>query len=285
MDSQTWTIGEVLEWTTRDFASRGIESPRLDAELIVAEALGVDRVGLYLDLHRPLLKEERSAIRPLVARRREREPVAYIVGRRDFYGRRFHVTPDVLIPRPDTEALVDHALPCIPADADCRVLDVGTGSGVIAITIAAERPRTMVTATDISEAALRVAQENARRIGCADRISFEQIDLLDPKARYDVVVSNPPYVSRSELAALQAEIREHEPLSALEAGEEGLDVIQALLATAPRAMTAGGDLLIEVGAGQASKVAELAERQGAWTLVAIHPDLNRIERVVHLRRT
>lgn len=285
MDSQTWTIREVLEWTTRDFASRGITSPRLDAELIVAEALGVDRVGLYLDLHRPLLKEERSAIRPLVARRREREPVAYIVGRRDFYGRRFHVTPDVLIPRPDTETLVEHALLCIAEDADCRVLDVGTGSGVIAITIAAERPRATVTATDISQAALRVAQENAQRIGCVDRICFEHLNLLDPKAEYDVVVSNPPYVSRSELAALQAEIREHEPLSALEAGEEGLDVIRALLATAPNTMTAGGDLLIEVGAGQAAKVVELAEGQGAWTLVAIHPDLNRIERVVHLRRT
>ena len=284
MDSSTWTIREVLEWTTRDFESRGIESPRLDAELLVAEALGVDRVGLYLDLNRPLSKEERSAIRPLVARRRSREPVAYILGRRDFYGRSFTVTPDVLIPRPDTETLVERALGCIPAGTECRVLDVGTGSGIIAITIAAERPRAIVAATEISDAALRVAQRNAERLGYASRIRFQPADLLDERERYDVIVSNPPYVSRSEVVGLQAEIREHEPLTALEAGEKGLDVIEALLAVAPKATEPGASLLIEVGAGQAGAVAELAERGGAWELLAVCPDLNRIERVVHLRR-
>ena len=152
--SKTWTIREVLDWATRDFTSRGIDSPRLDAELLVAEALGTDRIGLYLDLHRPLLENERSAIRPLVARRRAREPVAYILGRRDFFGRRFQVTRDVLIPRPDTETLVEAALERIPETLPCRVVDVGTGSGAIAVTIAAERPRAVVTATDVSEAAL-----------------------------------------------------------------------------------------------------------------------------------
>lgn len=284
MDAPTWTIREVLEWTTRDFASRGIDSPRLDAELLIAEALGVDRVGLYLDLNRPLVESERSAIRPLVARRRAREPVAYIVGRRDFYGRSFFVSPDVLIPRPDTETLVERALDCIPVDADCRVVDVGTGSGIIAVTIAAERPRAAVTATDISAAALGVARRNAERLGFADRIRFEQADLLGETGPYDVVVSNPPYVSRSELGALQAEIREHEPLDALEAGEEGLDVIDALLAAAPRATEPGAALLIEVGAGQAGAVIDRARGTGAWEQVAVHPDLNRIERVVHLRR-
>ena len=132
MSSRTWTIREVLDWAAEDFARRGIESARLDAELLVAKALGIDRVGLYLDLSRPLLEEERSAIRPLVARRREREPVAYILGYKDFYGRRFLVTPEVLIPRPDTETLVDHALACIDPRAACRVLDVGTGSGIFA---------------------------------------------------------------------------------------------------------------------------------------------------------
>jgi release factor glutamine methyltransferase len=282
--SRTWTIREVLDWTTQDFAGRGIESPRLDAELLVAKALGTDRVGLYLDLDRPLVDHERSAIRPLVARRREREPVAYILGHRHFYGRRFKVTPDVLIPRPDTETLVEHALQCIPEDAACRVLDVGTGSGAIAATIAAERPLALVTATDISSAALKVASENAERLEVASRIRFERADLLSGAERYDVIVSNPPYIPQSEMAALQVEVREHEPLTALEAGEDGLDVVRALLAAAEPATATGAQMLIEIGAGQAASVVDFAAEHAAWQSVAVYPDLNRIERVVHLRR-
>ena len=284
MTSRTWTIREVLDWTTQDFAGRGIASPRLDAELLVAKALGTDRVGLYLDLNRPLVDQERSAIRPLVARRREREPVAYILGHRDFYGRRFKVTPDVLIPRPDTETLVEHALECIPEDAPCRVLDVGTGSGAIAVTIAAERPLAQVTATDISEAALKVASENAERLEVAGRIRFERANLLSGAGQYDVIVSNPPYITVSEMKTLQAEVREYEPVTALEAGEDGLDVVRALLATAEPVTANGAQMLIEVGSGQASAVVDFAAEHTAWQLVAVYPDLNRIERVVHLRR-
>jgi release factor glutamine methyltransferase len=282
--SRTWTIREVLDWTTRDFAGRGIASPRLDAELLVAKALGTDRVGLYLDLNRPLVDRERSAIRPLVARRREREPVAYILGHRDFYGRRFKVTPDVLIPRPDTETLVEHALECIPEDAPCRVLDVGTGSGAIAVTIAAERPLALVTATDISEAALKIASENAERLEVAGRIRFERANLLSGAEQYDVIVSNPPYITESEMKTLQAEVRKYEPVTALEAGEDGLDVVRALLATAEPVTANGAQMLIEVGSGQAAAVVGFAAEHTAWQPVAVYPDLNRIERVVHLRR-
>jgi len=282
--SRTWTIREVLDWTTQDFAGRGIASPRLDAELLVAKALGTDRVGLYLDLNRPLVDQERSAIRPLVARRREREPVAYILGHRDFYGRRFKVTPDVLIPRPDTETLVEHALECIPEDVPCRVLDVGTGSGAIAVTIAAERPLAQVTATDISEAALKIASENAERLEVAGRIRFERANLLSGAEQYDVIVSNPPYITVSEMKTLQAEVREYEPVTALEAGEDGLDVVRALLATAEPVTANGAQMLIEVGSGQAAAVVDFAAEHTAWQLVAVYPDLNRIERVVHLRR-
>ena len=284
MTSRTWTIRDVLDWATQDFAGRGIVSPRLDAELLVAKALGTDRVGLYLDLNRPLVDQERSAIRPLVARRREREPVAYILGHRDFYGRRFKVTPDVLIPRPDTETLVDHALECIPEDAACRVLDVGTGSGAIAVTIAAERPLALVTATDISEAALKVASENAKQLEVANRIRFEHANLLSGVEQYDVIVSNPPYIAQSEMAALQAEIREHEPIAALEAGEDGLDVVRALLSASEPATASGAQMLIEIGATQAVSVVAFAAEHTAWQRVAVYPDLNRIERVVHLRR-
>lgn len=284
MTARTWTIREVLDWATEDFAGRGIESPRLDAELLVAEALGTDRVGLYLDLHRPLVDVERSSIRPLVARRREREPVAYILGHRDFYGRRFHVTADVLIPRPDTETLVDHALECIPDDQPCRVLDIGTGSGAIAVTIAAERPLAMVTATDISEAALNVAAGNAERLGVSDRIRLERADLLSGTEQYDLIVSNPPYIARSEMQSLQAEVREHEPSGALEAGEDGLDIIRALLVATEGAAATGAQLLVEVGAGQAPSVLDFASARTAWKPIAVHRDLHRIERVVHLRR-
>ncbi len=284
MTDRTWTIREVLDWATRDFESRGIESPRLDAELLVAEALGIDRVGLYLDLHRPLVDRERSSIRPLVARRREREPVAYILGHRDFYGRRFSVTPDVLVPRPDTETLVDHALDCIPADQPFRVLDIGTGSGAIAVTLAAERPLALVTATDISEAALGVAAKNAEGLGVADRIRFEQADLLSGAEQYDLVVSNPPYIARSEMESLQAEVREHEPIGALAAGEDGLEIVRALLTATEPATATGAQLLIEVGAGQAVSVQDFASSNTAWQAVAVYRDLNRIERVVHLRR-
>ena len=178
MSAKTWTIRDVLDWASKDFEARGIESARLDAELLVAEALGIERIGLYLDLGRPLLEGERDAIRPLIARRREREPVAYILGRRDFYGRTFHVTSDVLIPRPDTETLVEHALACIPEDEEVEVLDIGTGSGAIAITLASERPTARLTATDVSEGALRVAEQNAERLDVAERIRFEQADLV-----------------------------------------------------------------------------------------------------------
>lgn len=284
MTSRTWTIRDVLDWATQDFAGRGIVSPRLDAELLVAKALETDRVGLYLDLNRPLVDQERSAIRPLVARRREREPVAYILGHRDFYGRRFKVTPDVLIPRPDTETLVDHALECIPEDAASRVLDVGTGSGAIAVTIAAERPLALVTATDISEAALKVASENAKQLEVANRIRFEHANLLSGVEQYDVIVSNPPYIAQSEMAALQAEIREHEPIAALEAGEDGLDVVRALLSASEPATASGAQMLIEIGATQAVSVVAFAAEHTAWQRVAVYPDLNRIERVVHLRR-
>jgi release factor glutamine methyltransferase len=282
--SRTWTIRDVLDWATKDFAGRGIVSPRLDAELLVAKALETDRVGLYLDLNRPLVDQERSAIRPLVARRREREPVAYILGHRDFYGRRFKVTPDVLIPRPDTETLVDHALECIPEDAACRVLDVGTGSGAIAVTIAAERPLAIVTATDISEAALKVASENAKQLEVANRVRFEHANLLSGVEQYDVIVSNPPYIAQSEMAALQAEIREHEPIAALEAGEDGLDVVRALLSASEPATASGAQMLIEIGATQAVSVVAFAAEHTAWQPVAVYLDLNRIERVVHLRR-
>jgi release factor glutamine methyltransferase len=282
--SRGWTIREVLDWAADDFTRRGIESARLDAELLVAKALGIDRVGLYLDLNRPLLQEERSAIRPLVARRRGREPVAYILGYKDFYGRRFAVTPEVLIPRPDTETLIDHALRCIPFDAAWRVLDVGTGSGAIAVTIAAERPSAVVTATDVSASALVIAARNAAAHHVAARIRFEQADLVTGEGKYDLILSNPPYVASSDLALIDPEVREHEPRIALDGGEDGLQVVKRLLVAAEQVTEPGAQILIEVGLGQADKALDFAASKTAWQPVASYRDLNRIDRVAHLRR-
>lgn len=285
MTTRTWTVRDVIEWSAGDFAARQIESPRLDAELLVAKALGTDRVGLYLDLDRPLVDGERSAVRALVTRRRSREPVAYILGYRDFFGRRFTVSDAVLVPRPDTETLVEHALKLIPEEGDCRVLDVGTGSGAIALTLAAERAQAEVTATDVSAEALDVARSNAEALGLGDRVRLEQADIVVSSGPFDVVVSNPPYVTRAELDALEPEVRDHEPNLALAGGEDGLDVIRSLLGPVTDVTEPGAHLLIEVGRGQADAVLELGAGSSDWSPVASYPDLQGIERVVHLRRT
>lgn len=285
MPDRTWTVREVIEWSAGDFKARNIESARLDAELLVAQALGIDRIGLYLDLERPLVDEERAAVRTLVTRRRAREPVAYILGHRDFYGRRFLVNHSVLIPRPDTEVLVERALEQIPVDETRAVLDVGTGSGAVALTLAAERPLATVTATDLSASALEVARSNAEAMELLERVEFQEADIVNDAGIYDVVVSNPPYVTRGEHEALEPEVRDHEPELALVAGEDGLDVIRRLLSACLSVTRRKSELLVEVGAGQADAVRRLADERDAWEFVDTYDDLQGIARVVHLRRT
>jgi release factor glutamine methyltransferase len=277
---EAWTIRKIAAWMTEDFKSRGIESARLDAELLVAHSLGIDRVRLYMDLDRPLDDAERATVRELALRRRRREPIAYLTGAREFYGRRFRVTPDVLIPRPDTETLVDAALALLPLDAPARVLDLCTGSGAIAITIAAERPAASVDATDISSGALAVARENAERLGVADRTRWLEGDLFAPLARttYDLVVANPPYVAESERASLAPDVRDFEPALALFAGD-GFAVHRRIAGEVKGWLAPGGRVLVEVGAGQAGKVAALFADHGL-PHVETRRDLGRIERVV-----
>jgi len=276
----------MLTWMSRDFAEHGVQSPRLDAELLLGHALGCDRVKLYMDMPRPLDATELAAVRALVVRRRKREPVAYIVGRREFYLRSFEVTRDVLVPRPETEILVDRALEVLPAEAE-RALDLCTGSGVIAITLAGERPSLRVDATDLSEAALAVARGNAERLGVADRLVFLRGDLFAPlpaDARYDLIVANPPYVASGELPELAPEVREHEPSLALIAGEEGLDVLRRLCAGVAQWLRPAGYALFELGVGQAAAVCDLLAREPALTGVCTHRDLAGIERVVQAQR-
>lgn len=273
----------LLQWMTQDFAARGLDSPRLDAELLAAHALSVTRVALYMDLDRPLTGEELSKVRELVKRRRAREPVAYILGRRELYGRSFAVGPAVLIPRPDTEALIERALAILPPQSEARVLDLCTGSGCIAITIACERPGTRADATDLSAEALEVARENATSLGVAERVRLLQGDLyaaLPEPARYALVVANPPYVALRERDQLAPDVAEHEPHAALFGGEDGLDVIRRLVAGLGEVIEPEGHALIEVGAGQAAAVEALLAALPWVERTERHRDLGGVERVV-----
>ncbi len=266
----------MLEWMKADFAGRGIDAPRLDAELLVAHALGSERIQLYLDLDRPLADQELSDVKALVKRRRAFEPMAYILGYRDFYKLRFEVNAHVLIPRPDTESLVEVALPHCTGDA--RVIDLCTGSGCVAISLAAERPLTSISATDISPEALAVAERNAQTHGVA--VEFACGDLFAGfEGPFDLVVSNPPYIRNDERDELSADVRDHEPGLALFAGDLGTEVHTRIVNACQTQLRAGGVLAMELGAEQAAEVRRIFADAG-YVDVQTKVDLGGIERVV-----
>ena len=280
--NRVWTVLDLLRWTTDHFASRGIDTPRLDAEVLLAYALECDRLSLYLEYEKPVEEPERAQFRELVQRRAdERIPVALLTGTREFWSLSFEVTPDVLVPRPETETLVTAALERLPdAEAELRVLDVGTGSGAVALALASERPKARVVATDISAAALAVAGRNAERLGLADRVVFAEGDLFEPLAgeRFDLVISNPPYIGRGEAESLAPELR-HEPESALYAGADGLEVLRRLVAEASDHLEAGGVLALEIDPRQAPALLQLCTDAGLRD-VRVHRDLAGRERAV-----
>jgi release factor glutamine methyltransferase len=280
--SEVWTVLKLLRWTADYFTGRGIDTPRLDAELLLAETLGLDRVGLYVNFERPLLADELAAFRERVRRRAGREPLAYILGHTEFWSLPIKVTPAVLIPRAETELLVEEALPRLSGRQ--QLLDVGTGSGALAIALAHERPELVVTAIDLSPAALTVAEANARGNGVAERIRFEQHDLGQlPSGPYDLIVANPPYIPSGTLATLMPEVRDFEPRLALDGGVDGLAAYRAIAAQAATLLIPGGWLLVEVGIGQAPAVQELFALAGLEELFTSR-DLAGIERVVGGRR-
>jgi release factor glutamine methyltransferase len=286
--AESWTIGKVLTWATEDFRGRGLESARLDAELLLSEALGLDRIRLIMESRRPLAAGELASFRELIKRRRTGEPMAYILGRREFFGFEFRVDRRVLIPRPDTEALVEVALERTHARYMFgRALDLCTGSGCVAIAFAKRRPTWRVTATDLSEPALGLAFENAQRLGTVFGMCFLAGDLFAPlpaEERFDLITANPPYVSDPELAKLDAGIRDFEPKLALTAGADGLDVIRRILAEGVSRLSPGGVLALEVQYDQASAVVELFAKAGL-TEIEKRRDLGGHERVVSGRRS
>jgi release factor glutamine methyltransferase len=273
--SRTWTILELLRWTTQYFAERDIETPRLDAECLLASALGVDRMRLYLDFDKPASSDERAAFREWVRRRAdERVPVAQLVGGKEFWSLPLLVTADVLSPRPDTETLVVAALDRLTErDTDARILEIGTGSGAVALAIAHERPRARITATDISPAALKVAERNARELGMDGRIEFVEGNLFGPVVgrQFELVVSNPPYIAESERSELAPELA-HEPDVALFAGPDGLLVLRELVAGAPALLAPGGAFAVELAPDQAPTVAHWLREAGLGDVVT-HRDL------------
>lgn len=259
--TETWTVIKVLQWTSDYLKEKGVSGSRLDAELLLAEVLKLDRVGLYLNYDRPLLAAELSAYRQMVGRRSRREPLQYILGRTEFWSLPFSVDPTVLIPRQDTEVLVEECLARLSAKSE--ILDVGTGSGAIAVAITHELPDAGMVAIDISAAALRMAAMNAELNGVDGRIRFLQIDLAAlPPGPFDLIVANPPYIPLDDLDGLMPEVRDHEPSSALAGGKDGLDCYRLLAEQAVDRLRPGGWLLVEVGIGQAASVRELFDQAG-----------------------
>ncbi len=290
-EKQTWTRLQLIEWTVPYFKEKGIDGARLDAEVLLAHALGTSRLQLYVHYDEPVDPEALASYRKLVSRRAKREPLKYIVGRTEFLSLPLALDDRVLIPRPETELLAERAIEVLGSELPPGpkiVLDVGTGSGAIALAIAKNLPDVLVHATDTSPGALEVAETNARELGVGDQVVFGQGDLLEPvielAGRVHLMVSNPPYVSESEYEGLAPELA-FEPRSALIAGPTGLEVIEKLVRAAPGMLVPGGLLLCEIGAGQAGGVKELVEETGAYESIVFRRDYADIERIVEARKS
>jgi release factor glutamine methyltransferase len=260
---ETWTPLKLIAWTQEWFGKKGVDAPRLTAELLLARALRCDRVRLYLDFDKPIGEAELAAFRELVRRRGEGEPTAYLLGEREFFGRAFRVDARVLIPRPETELLVEAGLAALPEGG--RALDLCTGSGAIAISLALGRAGARVLATDVSADALDVAAENARRLGAEGVVELARGDLWaavpDHAGPFDVIAANPPYVPSREVPALAREVR-REPCIALDGGADGLDLVRRIVAGAPARLAPGGLLLVELHESHGPAFLALCEGAG-----------------------
>jgi release factor glutamine methyltransferase len=275
-----WTVGKLLEWTTRWFGEKDVEGGRFAAELLLAHAMGCRKIELYTRFDVEPAEEQRTRFRELVAQAGEHVPIAYLLGYREFFSLDFEVTPAVLVPRPETEAIVQRVLELCRASAERTwdVLDIGTGSGCIAVAIAKYADNAHVVASDISAEALEVATRNIARYEVGDRVAPVEADCVAlpaetiPEGGFDVVVSNPPYISEEHWPTLPPNVREHEPQIALLAGPGGLDMYRRLAAEVPRVLKKEGRLLVEIGFDQHEAVKELFTSTGSWTYLATHRD-------------
>jgi len=296
--NEIWTIGRILKWTENFFKEKGIESPRLDAEVLLGHVLEKERIYLYVHFDEPLQPQELAAYREAIKQRIRRVPVAYIIGQREFMGLTFHVTEDTLVPRPDTEILVQAAIERLKKMSGAKearpvhFADIGTGTGAICLSVLHYLPQATADTVDISPAARKVAEENAEALDVADRVTFYTGDLLAPLSKalseeddaavapYDAILSNPPYIPDADIETLAPEVRCKEPRTALAGGADGLDFYRRLVVDSPALLKDDGFLAVEVGIHQAKIVAKMAVESGKFGRTEIIKDYGGIERVV-----
>jgi release factor glutamine methyltransferase len=281
--SVRWTIKGVLEWTADYFKTKGIPSGRLDAEVLLAHCLAVNRLHLYLNMDRPLAPDERARFRTLIRRRAAREPVALITGTKEFWSLQLHVTPGILVPRPDTEILVEAVLREIDGNTSPVVLEIGTGSGAIALSVARERPAAFVVASDVDLLAVSTARSNALGTETSGSVRFVACNLFSAIQKaplFDVICSNPPYIRTDDIPTLEPEIVRFEPMRALDGGPDGLDVIRELAGHAGDVLKPGGMLLVEIGDSQEQAVREIFSFLGGLRDIEVLRDLAGKPRVV-----
>ena len=290
-----WTIIKLLKWTTSYFESRDIDDPRIEAEILLAHALQLQRIDLYLQYDQPLSINELSRFKDLIKRRINREPVAYIVGRKEFWSMDFMVTKDVLIPRPDTEFLVETAINLLPQDSAShpnltpkRILELGTGSGAVVLALASMRPCHLFFACDRITGAVKLAKQNVKHHGFESRVSFICADWFGPfkdkRPAFDMIVSNPPYVPRQIIEKLQPEIVRYEPISALDGGEDGLSCLKHIINNAHFYLRQKGHLLLEIGHDQRDAVQRIVDQCVEYENVAYTKDYSGYDRVVQMRK-
>ena len=277
-----WTIMKILNWTKQYFTDKGVENPRLDAEVLLCAVLKCERITLYVDFERPLSETELAQFKQYVVRRANHEPLAYILGEKAFMRNMFKVTPDTLVPRPETELLVESIVMAAEAvGGDVKILDIGTGSGAIIVSLLDYLPQAKGVGVDISVGALTVAKENAVAIGVAERVGFLRSDVysaLPLDKKFDIIVSNPPYIPAADIAGLAKDVQ-NEPIGALDGGEDGLDFYRRITKEAPLHMVEDGLLAFEIGIYQGEAVAEMCKAAG-FGAVAIRKDYAGIERMV-----
>ncbi len=289
-NGEPWPILRLLRWTASHFMSRNIENPRASAEILLAHALGLRRIDLYLRYDQPLMPGELGRFRELILRRLRHEPVAYITGRKEFWTVELSLSPAVLIPRPETECLVEAALGCLPETPEGEgrsILDMGTGSGAIILALAAERPGNRFYASDRSAAALEIAKANAAGNGLDGKVGFFCGDWFAPLkadiSGFDLIVSNPPYIRAAEIKGLQPEIS-FEPKAALDGGTDGLAAIRQIVLHAPDYLSEKGFLIMEIGFDQRSDVTEIAQKCGNYDQIRCTKDYGGNDRVMQMRR-
>ena len=287
MSNKIWRVVDLLDWTVGYFQQHGIPNPRLDAEVLLGHLLEKTRLQLYLHFEMPVFQEHLTPFRELIKKRIAHTPVSYLTNRKEFMSLDFYVDERVLIPRPETEQLVETIL-TTKTETPQRLLELGTGSGVIATSLALQQPEWEIVATDISEPALTVAQKNAETHACTEQIKFLSGDLFEPieaintngNTRFDWIVCNPPYVKNTERDTLSPDVRDYEPEIALFAGDDGLVVIRRLIAEAPKHLAPGGKLTFEIGETQADSVRSLIDAESTYCTYELFKDYAEKERIV-----